>query len=141
MSFLTILDDDSTFEYSPLEPTTGERMETVFILRQVPDETYKEFSRKCTRPVFENHQRVLKSDGLELARLLLDYAIVDWRGVKSARSERDIPCTAEMKQELPSVLSQEIIRLCAGKEAGAELSKAAQEKKPLKPILTESKAS
>jgi len=141
VSFLTIIEDDQTFEYSPLEPSTGERMDSVFVLRVLPDAELKKIRARCIRTVWEQHQRIEKMDDHQYSAEIVEYAIVDWRGVKSARSEKDLPCTSEMKARLPSVVKGDIIRLCGAKEADAHTVQSAQEKKPSKPTSTLSKVS
>ena len=49
MAFLTIIEDDETFEYSPTDPTTGERLESVFIVRILPHELLKTLRRAHTK--------------------------------------------------------------------------------------------
>ena len=129
MAFLTIIEDDQTFEYQPFDLTSGQRMESVFVLRIVPDSVMKDLRQQYTKPVWEQHQRIERMDDMAFGRALVDYAIVDWRGIKSARSDDDLPCTPEMKAKLPETVKADIIRLCAAKEAGAAVREAAEEKK------------
>src|SRR5688572_8289661 len=126
MSFLTIIEDNESFEYSPIDPATGERMATVFVLRVVPDTLAKELRRQHTKPTFENHQRVEVVDQMAFASALLDAAIVDWRNLKSARSNTDVPCTPAHKTKLPQRVKDEIVQLCVLNEAGEALSKVEQ---------------
>ncbi|TKS58796.1 MAG: hypothetical protein EWM73_03410 [Nitrospira sp.] len=134
MAFLTIIEDDETFEYSPTDPTTGERLESVFIVRILPHELLKTLRRAHTKRVFENHQQVDRVDDIALGQAIIDYSLVNWRGIKSGRTDEDLPCTADLKTKLPEVVKADIIRVCAGKES-AEVARTDQEKKLLKPIL------
>ena len=136
MAFVTIIEDDNTFEYSPVDSRTGQRVETVFVLRIVPDEEVERMRKAATKRVFENHQPVMRIDELAFGWALLDYAIVDWRGVKSARNGQDIPCTLDMKKKLPDATRGEIVRLCGGKDAGTALATMEEEKKLSAPTLS-----
>lgn len=129
MGFLKIIEDDETFEYAPVDPTTGVRMDTVFTLRLVPDEKLKDWRRTLTVRTFENHNPVTRVDEMQFAAHLVDYAIVSWSGLRSARDDKELPCTAEMKAKLPETVKADIIRMCGAKEAGAEVAKAVEEKK------------
>lgn len=129
MGFLTIIEDDQTFDFTPVDPVTGARTDTVLTLRMVPDTVLKDLRRRCMTRSFENHQKIEQIDELALMGELVDYAIVDWRGVKSVRDGKDLPCTTEMKGKLPIVVKTTIVKMCAAKEAGAELSQIAEEKK------------
>ena len=127
--FLTIIEDDAPFTWSPpLED--GTPSETTFQLRMVSDEVHERLQREHTKKAKDEASRAMvpKTNWTALSQALLDYAIVDWSGLHGSASGQDVPCTSAMKARLPEKIKTEIIRLCVAKEGG-ELAAATEEKK------------
>ena len=64
MSYLTIIEEQETFEYCPIDPATGAATQTVLTLRIVPDEQLK-----VCETVPEGFTAVTEVDGLIPKRL------------------------------------------------------------------------
>ena len=116
MSYLTIIQPDETFPYTPTLPS-GEPSEAQIILRVIGDEQTRVLRKKHTKVEWVNGQRISNVDGLALAEDLIDAAIVRWSGVKDSRGT-DVPCERAFKLLMPERIQLEVMRLCAGKEAG-----------------------
>lgn len=136
MAFIKIVESNDAFPWHPVNEETGEKYDSVFKLRIVPDEEDAQIRKRHTRPQWEKKTRrmVDKLDDAAYLTDILDYAIVDWSGIQSATKGTDLPCTSDLKARLPEKWKAEIIRLCSGKEAGDVIAKADQEKKVLSSI-------
>ena len=122
MSYLTILQPDETFEHVPRLPD-GNASDARFTLRVLGDQQIKALRKKHTKSEWLNGQRVQTVDGGELANDLIDAALVGWTGVQDSKGTA-LPCERAFKLLLPEKLQVEIVRLCAGKEAGYEQAEA-----------------
>lgn len=133
--FITIVDTDEAFDWTPVHEETGEAYTSTFQLRLVTDDADQDIRKRYTRQVWDKKQRRTLDKLNEPAYVaeVLDHAILGWTGVKAARTGAELACTAEMKARLPEKWKAEILRLCSGKEAGEVVSKAEQEKKAWKP--------
>lgn len=131
--FIQIVDTDDAFDWTPVNEETGQPYESTFQLKLVTDDTDSVLRKHHTRQVFDKKQRrmVDKLDETAFIIDVLDAAIVGWTGIKASSTGDPLPCTKAMKGRLPEKLKAEILRLCAGKEAGDVVS-ADQEKKALK---------
>jgi len=130
--FITILTDEATvFPWSP--PGS----ETVFYLRQVPDEEQQRMVKTCTRREWVKHQEEKRIDWIALNAMYIDYAVTGWArlmsaplparpdstgGLLPAQSSREVPYTATLVSKLPERVQREIIRICVGKEGGETLA-------------------
>lgn len=127
MSFITIVETDEAFDWRPT--SGGEPMDSAFRLRIVPDDARKKIRKENTHKTFVQHRPVDELSEEAYEADLLDYAIVDWSGIKAAGTGEDVPCTKAMKIRLPLKWKIEIMRLCAAKEAGDMIAEATEEKK------------
>lgn len=116
MSYLTIIQPDETFQHIPTLPS-GEKSEAAFTLRVLADDQIKVLRKKHTKTEWQNGQRVTNVDGAALANDMIDAALVGWTGVRDSQGTA-LPCERTFKLLLPERLQVEIVRLCAGKEAG-----------------------
>lgn len=132
MAFVKILDDDVPFEWRPTDEETATQLESAFQLRVVPDEVDREIRKRHTRPTWDKKQRrmVDKLDDALYVADVIDFAIVGWTNVQSARSGQALPCTSDLKARLPEKWKAEVLRLCSGKEGGEVVARGEQEKKP-----------
>ncbi len=130
--FITIVDKDDAFAWTPVHEETGERYDSTFQLQIVTDDTDRVLRKEHTRQVWDKKQRrtVDKLDEPAFVAAVLDHAIVGWKGIRSATTGEELPCTSALKTRLPEKWKAEILRLCAGKEAGEVVSATEQEKKP-----------
>lgn len=131
MAFIKIVESDEAFEWSPVHEEKGEPYESVFQLRLVTDDVDGALRKKATGRIKDERSRMMvdKLRESEYIAAVLDYAIVGWRGVQSAESGKELPCTTALKARLPERWKAEILRLCAGKEAGDVVAHSDQEKK------------
>lgn len=129
MSFIQIVDSDESFDWSPIDEATGKPYESSFALRVVNDDVDKEIRKKHTKKYWDKGRRVEEFDQASYVIDVLDYAIVGWTNVKNAKTGEPVTCTTAMKARLPEKWRSEVLRLCAGKEAGDVLAQAEQEKK------------
>src|SRR5262249_49097798 len=109
--FVSIVEDDRPFDWSPVDEESGETYESVFQLRIVDDDTDKVIRKRHTRQVFDKKLR-RTVDQLELAGYLadvIDFAIVGWTKVKNARTGDELACTAALKTRLPEKWKAEIL--------------------------------
>jgi len=118
MSYLTILQPDETFPYTPRLPD-GSPSDAALTLRVLSDPQVQTLRKKHTRQEWVNGQRVPNVDGAGLANDMIDTAIVAWSGVKDSKGT-DLPCVREFKLLLPERVQVDVVRLCAGKDAGFE---------------------
>lgn len=129
--FIQIVETDDAFDWTPLDDETGKPYQSTFQLRVVSDDADQDLRRRHTRAVLDKRQRKMVQTLDEAAYIadLLDYAIVGWAAVRSATTGLDLACSAPMKARLPERWKAEILRLCAGKEAGDVVAQREQEKK------------
>ena len=139
MGFVSILTDTAPFDWSP-EDAQGKLTDTVFSLQLIDDAVDEQLTKRHTKPVFDKKQRkmVPTLDAAAYYRDVLQTAILDWRGLKDARTGQDVACTDALKALLPERVKLEIIRLCAGKEGGEAV--AADQEKKLSATILSSKA-
>lgn len=116
MSFIEIVEDGATFDWSPVrDPSTGARYETVFTLQKM--------SLTERRRLFHQHTKtvrgVKRTDEAAFADAALDAVLKDWRGVtvrKADGTTDDLSCTPEAKKQLPEAVKGQIIEMCLGGE-------------------------
>ena len=116
MGFITIIQPDETFTHVPTLPD-GSKSDASFTLRVLADDQIKALRKRHTKTEWANGQRLQNVDGAALANDMIDAALVSWRGVKDSKGT-ELPCERAFKLLLPERLQVEIVRLCAGKEAG-----------------------
>ncbi len=131
--FIKIVDTDDAFDWTPVNEENGKAYDSSFQLKIVTDDDDKALRKKHTHQVFDKKQRrmVDKLDEASYIIEVLEVAIVGWKGITSATTGAELPCTNDLKGRLPEKWKADILRLCAGKEAG-EVVSADQEKKALK---------
>lgn len=136
--FIRIVETADVFAWSPKHEETGEPYASVFQLRILTDEKDKEIRKAHTRPFFEKKTRAMRDKLDESAYIaaVIDHVIVDWSGIQGAVAGEMLPCTATIKGLLPERLKGEILRLCAGKEAGEALT---QEEKKTSSSISDAK--
>lgn len=117
MSFLRIIQPDETFPYTPTFQD-GSASDTRLTLRVLSEAQTRTLRKKHTKTEWQNGQRVQNLDGPAMADDMIDAAIVDWTGVVDTQG-KPLPCERTFKLLLPERVQVEIVRLCAGKEAGA----------------------
>lgn len=137
--FIKIMDTDDAFDWTPVNEESGKPYDSSFQLKIVTDDADKALRKKHTRQVFDKNSRrmVDKLDEASYIIDVLDAAIVGWTGITSATTGAVLACTKDLKGRLPERWKADILRLCAGKEAGDVVS-ADQEKKALKTTLPSS---
>jgi hypothetical protein len=116
MSFITIIQPDETFTHHPTLPDGGPS-DTVLTLKVLSDAQTKALRKKHTKHEWVNGQRLQTVDGAAMADDMIDAALVGWTGVQD-RAGKPLPCERALKLLLPERVQVEIVRLCAGKEAG-----------------------
>lgn len=117
MSFLRIVQPDETFPYTPTFQD-GSPSDTRLTLRVLSEAQTRSLRKKHTKTEWQNGQRVQSVDGAAMADDMIDAAIVAWTGVLDTAGKA-LPCERVFKLLLPERVQVEIVRLCAGKEAGA----------------------
>ena len=122
MSYLTLIQPDETFTHTPRLPD-GSPSEAKFTLRVLADAEIKALRKKHTVKEWQNGQRVATVDGGSLANDMIDASIVGWSGVNDSKGA-PLPCERTFKLLLPERLQVEVVRLCAGKDAGFGLDEA-----------------
>jgi hypothetical protein len=122
MSYLTIIQPDETFTHTPRLPD-GSPSEAKLTLRVLADAEIKTLRKKHTKTEWQNGQRVSNVDGAALANDMIDASIVGWSGVHDSKGV-PLPCERTFKLLLPERLQVDVVRLCAGKEAGFGLDEA-----------------
>lgn len=125
--FITILDPSAKkpIPWQYRDPNTGKVADTVFYLRQIPDDTNKVFRERHTDKEWKNGQQrtTINQDGY--GHDLIDYAIVDWSdlyALDDKGNRTSVPCDRKYKLVLPEKVQAEIIRLCLGKELAEALT-------------------
>lgn len=126
-SFITILAPEAKkpIPWQYTDPDTGKTADTVFYLRQIPDETNKVFRKRHTTNEWKNGVQRTTTDGDAYGDDLIDFAIVDWDGLYALDADGErvkVPCDRKYKVNLPEKVKGEIIRLCLGKELAQAVS-------------------
>lgn len=125
-SFITIIENPrDTLPWRYIDPDTGQKFDTEFELRLIPDDTNTIFRKRHTRTEWKNGQRREEVNGDGYGDDLIDYAIVGWQGMYAVNREgqrSEIPCERKYKVMLPEKIKAEVIRLCLGKELGQAIS-------------------
>lgn len=106
MAFIEIVEGQETFEL--------EIGDSALTLRRFDSEVYKRIEKKHTKKEknYRTGQVIRDVDEYAVNLDLLDYMIVDWRGVKSPTTGEDVPCTKEIKQKLPGSVKMRITEAC-----------------------------
>lgn len=106
MAFIEIVEDQETFEL--------EIGDSVLTLRRFDSEVYKKIEKKHTKREknYRTGQVIKDVDEYAVNLDLLDYMIIDWRGIKSPTTGEDVPCTKEVKQKLPGSVKIQITEAC-----------------------------
>ena len=117
MSFLRIVQPDETFPYTPTFHD-GSPSDTTLTLRVIGEAQTRALRKKHTKVEWVNGQRVSSVDGMALGEDIIDAAIVAWEGVLDTKGQ-PLPCERTFKLLLPERVQADIVRQCAGKEAGA----------------------
>jgi hypothetical protein len=116
MSYITIIQPEETFTHRPMLPD-GSLADTTLTLKVLSESQTRALRKKHTKHEWLNGQRVQTVDGAAMADDMIDAALVAWTGVKDSRGQA-LPCERAFKILLPERVQVEIVRLCAGKEAG-----------------------
>lgn len=118
MSFLTIVQPDETFPYTPTL-ADGAPSDSRLTLRVLSDVQLKALRKKHTKQEWAQGQRVTTTDAVAMADDLVDAAIVAWTGIRDT-SGAELPCERTFKLLLPERVQADVVRLCAGKDAGSQ---------------------
>jgi hypothetical protein len=117
VGFIQIVEENEPFPWHP-EAEDGTVTGSVFTLQVLSDDALNTLRRKHTHTAFQHGQRVENFDSFAFAADVVDQALVMWEDVVAARTGAPLPCDRKHKLALPERLKVEILRLCAGKEAG-----------------------
>lgn len=130
MSFIQIVAANVPFPWRP-EHEDGTQSGTEIMLQVLDDDVLASLRKKHNHLIFKHGQRVDDFDSSGFTNDVVDKAIVSWKGVTKAGTDDELPCERAIKVQLPERLKIEIVRLCAGKEAGRLFGEAVAEgKKP-----------
>lgn len=112
--FIEIVEDEETFELE-----IGDSMLT---LRRFDSEVYRKIEKKHTKREknYRTGQVAKDVDEYAVNADLLDYMIVDWKGIKSPTTGADVPCTKEMKRKLPGAVKIQITEACDSESITSE---------------------
>jgi len=104
--FIEIIEDQETFQL--------EMGDSAFTLRRFDSETYRKIEKKHTKREknLRTGQIFREVDEYAVNADLMDYMIVDWKGIKSPTTGSDVPCTKEMKNKLPGSVKVQIVEAC-----------------------------
>ncbi|MBW2599928.1 MAG: hypothetical protein JRD89_12630 [Deltaproteobacteria bacterium] len=104
--FIEIVEDRETFEL--------EISDSTLTLRRFDSEAYRQIEKRHTKKQknLRTGQIFTETDEYAVNADLLDYMIVDWKGIKSPITADDVPCTKEMKNKLPGSVKVQIIEAC-----------------------------
>lgn len=119
-NLIEIVRPEETHKWKFVDPSTKQQYDSEFELRVVGKELERSLRKKHTRVEFNRHGRNEVVDTGEFVDDVIDYAIVNWSGVR--HQGRELPCTKEFKIMLPEIVRAEVIRLCLGKELGEILA-------------------
>lgn len=131
MSFIQILDDSQpTFPWKYTDPDTNDTAETVFYLRQMPEDMEKQIRARHTKDRWKRGVRTEDFDTRAYGIDCLNYCIVSWEKLFVIKTDRTGNVVSRKEAErdlalikaLPEKLKAEIIRVCVGKEVGGEFS-------------------
>jgi hypothetical protein len=104
--------DDYTFEVkeTELDDVTDADPSVVYVLRELTTRKWRELNKSHSRKVPNKVTRRLEDvvDPEAFADALVDYVIVDWRGIVE-RGGVPASCTAENKQRLDGVIKAAIV--------------------------------
>lgn len=117
MPFIQIVEDNAPFRWVP-EAEDGTPTDSAFTLQVLAEDVLGALRKKHTHSAFKHGQRVEDFDSFGFAADVVDKAIVGWEGVYRAGTDETLPCERRYKLALPERLKVEVLRLCAGKEAG-----------------------
>lgn len=125
-NYITVA-EDPTFEFRFTDPDTRKQAESVFVLREVPDDVESVIRQRHTTHEYHRGRKQEDLDAEKYSADILDYAIVEWREVRGIKGGQPfaLECNAANKVRLPEKVKSEIIRVCLGKEAGTLMAKEA----------------
>ena len=98
---LCVRDETDTFDIcdADLDVEIDGDLETFYTLRPIPAKVRRSFEATCTTKKKDGGRIIEQLDDRKLLYLLLDYAIVDWRGIVFKSTGQPVPCTKEFKEE------------------------------------------
>lgn len=117
MGFIHIVDETDTITWQP-ESEDGTKLDSVLTLQVLSDKQLSDLRKRHNKTAFKHGQRVEDFDSFGFTNDVVDAAIVGWTGVFRGGTDDPLPCTREVKLRLPERLKIEVVRLCAGREAG-----------------------
>ena len=117
MGFIQIVTEHEPFSWTP-EAEDGSKTQATLMLQVLSDDDLAGLRKKHTRMLFKHGERVNDFDSFGFASDVMDQAIVSWTGVYRAGTGQPLTCDRKAKTKLPDRLKVEILRLCAGREAG-----------------------
>lgn len=117
MPFINIVEENEPFEWSP-ETEDGKKTDSVFTLVVLSEDLLTALRKKHTHITWKNGQRIDDFAAFDFAADVVDKAVQGWKGVVRAKTGEAVACDRANKLRLPERLKVEILRLCAGKEAG-----------------------
>lgn len=101
---IRLIDEDEQFTLTDVDlmGQDGDK-DTSYTLRQISTDTQDAIQKKHTKEVWDRktHMKVKEVDGLALADALIDYVLVDWKGV--VYRGQPVPCVLEYKKRLDAV--------------------------------------
>lgn len=115
-NFISIIDDNTPFDY------TFPGTDTTFKLRIVPESVQKSFTKRHTSKKPSRGGPIDIVDTQAVANDCLNYAIIGWKGVVNPLTHQEIECTEHYKKLLPEMIKVDVVRMCVGREAGAEIA-------------------
>ena len=106
MAFVEIVEDKETFEL--------EIGASALTLRRFDSEKYRQIEKKHTKRQknYRTGEMIKDPDEYAINADLLDYMIIDWKGIKSPTTGEDVPCTKELKLKLPGAVKLKITEAC-----------------------------
>ena len=106
MAFIEIVEDQETFEL--------EIGDSSLTLRRFDSEVYRKIEKKHKKKEknYRTGQKIKEVDEYAVNLDLLDYMVVDWRGVRSPTTGEDVPCNKDMKAKLPGSIKMQITEAC-----------------------------
>jgi len=106
MSFIEIVEEGENFDLEIGDSTLH--------LRRFDSELYKRIEKKHSKKEknLRTGQWIKDVDEYAVNEDLLDYMIVDWKGIKSPGTGEDVPCIKENKIRLPGTIKVRIIEAC-----------------------------
>lgn len=119
---LNLLDGDRRIEVRDcdLKDVEGGDPETVYSVRQIPPSVSREYAKRHSRPVINGKTGTREQlvDNNALVDELLDYALVDWRGI--LLQGQPAPCTKEHKQLLDYQRKVALLSLAGSNQVDVE---------------------